>query len=325
MKKFKPALILAAVLLLTVGCSATSTQPISETAAFFDTVITIRIYDKNAEDILKECMKKCVDFENRFSRTKEGSEIYQLNHAEGTPVTLSDDTIELLNLGLKYSKLSNGKFDITIAALSDLWDFKNNPGIIPDETAILEAKSHVNYQNLVIEGNTARLLDASASVDLGGIAKGYIADQLKAYMKEKGVRHALIDLGGNILTLGGKPDGSSFNLGIQKPFDQTGVPITSVQLKDGSLVSSGIYQRYFKVDDVLYHHILDPETGYPYKNTLLGVTIICNSSAEADALSTTCFALGLEDGLHFIDTIPSAEAVFITNDYKLHYSCGFPK
>lgn len=324
MRKKRFLFILLAVLLLCPGCSA-PVRPVSRTAAFFDTVITIRIYDKDAEDVLNSCLRKCTEYENRFSRTIEDSEIFRLNHAGGEPVELSPDTIALLRLGLKYSELSGGSFDITIAPLSDLWDFKHNPGKCPDEAEILEARSHVNYRSLIIEDNTARLTDPSAAVDLGGIAKGYIADQLKAYMKSEGIRHAIIDLGGNVLALGDKPDGTAFNIGIQKPFDETGTAITSVRLKDRSLVSSGIYQRYFKENGVLYHHILNPATGYPYENNLLGVTILCSSSAEADALSTTCFALGLEDGTAFINSLPDTEALFITDDYKLHPTSGFPQ
>ena len=323
MKKWKFAGVILLAISLLSGCSRVSGEPVSKTTTVFDTVITIQIYDKNSEDILDACIRKCQDYENRFSRTKEGSEIYQLNHAGGNALALSSDTVELINLGLKYSRLSEGKFDITIAPLSDLWDFKNNTGTIPDSAAIEEAVRHVSYQNVLVTGNTVQLTDPVAAIDLGGIAKGYIADQLKKYMQEEGIRHALINLGGNVLALGGKPDGSSFNIGIQKPFDELGSPITSVKTKNQSIVSSGIYQRYFKVNDTVYHHILDPGTGYPYTNHLLGVTIICDSSAEADALSTTCFAMGLSEGMAYVDSLDSVEAIFITDDYKLHYSSGF--
>lgn len=323
MKKWKFAGVILLAISLLSGCSRVSGEPVSKTTTVFDTVITIQIYDKNSEDILDACIRKCQDYENRFSRTKEGSEIYQLNHAGGNALALSSDTVELINLGLKYSRLSEGKFDITIAPLSDLWDFKNNTGTIPDSAAIEEAVRHVGYQNVLVTGNTVQLTDPAAAIDLGGIAKGYIADQLKKYMQEEGIRHALINLGGNVLALGGKPDGSSFNIGIQKPFDELGSSITSVKTKNQSIVSSGIYQRYFKVNDTIYHHILDPGTGYPYTNHLLGVTIICDFSAEADALSTTCFAMGLSEGMAYVDSLDSVEAIFITDDYKLHYSSGF--
>ena len=182
-----------------------------------------------------------------------------------------------------------------------MWDFKNNTGTVPDDAAIQEAKRHIGYENVRVDGNTVQLLDPEAAIDLGGIAKGYIADQLKAYLKEQNVPHALINLGGNVLALGSKPDGSDYNIGIQKPFAQNGEAITSVKIKDQSVVSSGIYERYFRV------------------------SIVCDSSTEADALSTTCFAMGLDDGLKYIEGIKGAEALFITDDYEIHYSSGFPK
>lgn len=316
--------IVTAVFSLT-GCSTVSSTKASRTSTFFDTVITIDIYDKHGEELLDECMKLCTEYENKFSRTKEGSEIYQLNHAGGAPVELSPETIEVIQLGLNYSSLSQGKFDITIAPLSDLWDFQSGSGIIPDDASIANAKSHVNFQNVVVADHTVQLTDPEAAIDLGGIAKGYIADKLKEYLKEQGVRHALINLGGNILALGGKPDGTSYNIGVQYPFKEDGTPITTVKLKDRSLVSSGVYQRYIKKEDQLYHHILNPATGYPCTNGLLGVTILCDSSANADGLSTTCFVLGLDEGMKLINQTSNVEAIFITSDYKLHYSSGFRK
>lgn len=325
MKKFKLAGILFLALFFLSGCSSVSDTPISKTATFFDTVITIRIYDKDSEDILDKCLEKCKDYESRFSRTLEGSEIYQLNHAGGQSMVLSADTVELINLGLKYCELSEGSFDITVAPLDDLWNFKDNEGTVPDEASIAEARSHVNYHTVLVDGNTVKLTDPKAQIDLGAVAKGYIADKLKAFMKKEGVKHAIIDLGGNVLAVGSKPGGASFNIGIQKPFAEQGKAITTVKVNDQSVVSSGIYQRYFKVDDKIYHHILNPATGYPCENSLLGVTIICNSSADADGLSTTCFVLGKKRGLELINSISGVEAVFITSDYKLYYTSGLKK
>ncbi|MCI8639218.1 MAG: FAD:protein FMN transferase [Coprococcus sp.] len=320
-----PALLSLPLLLLSLlyGCGASPEKPISKTTTLLDTIVRIDIYEKGSEDILDECIQKCADYERRFSRTQEGSEIYRLNHAGGAPVELSNDTIQLIRLGLKYCELTDGAFDITMGNLSDLWDFKNNPGQIPDTSQITETVKHIGYQNVVMDGNTVRLMDPEISVDLGGIAKGYIADRLRDYLEESGVRCALIDLGGNILAVGNKPDGAPFNIGIQKPFDELGSAIASVKADDCSVVSSGIYQRYFEVDGILYHHILDPTSGYPYENGLLGVTIVCDSSADADALSTSCFALGLPAGMELIEKTPGTEALFITDDYELHYSSGF--
>lgn len=307
-------------LLLITGCSAKPMEPISKTGVYFDTVIKIDIYDSADTELLNKCFEYCQEFENTISRTIETSEISQINQAKGEPTTVSDMTIELLQKGIQYGNLTDGKFDITIAPLSELWDVKNNPGIIPSEEEISNALSHVNYKNIQIKGNEVTLLDPEAAIDLGGIAKGYMADKLKEYLISEGVKSALINLGGNILTIGTKPNGQPFVLGIQKPFDNQGTVITTVQSSDNSLVSSGVYERYFEVDGVKYHHILDTNTGYPFNNGLLGVSIISPESVDGDALSTACFALGLEDGMKLINSIANTEAIFITDDYKLHDS-----
>lgn len=325
MKKITLAGILVFAFIFLAGCSSVSGAPASRTTTFFDTVVNIRIYDKNGEALLDDAEKICKKYENLLSRTIETSEIYQLNHAGGVPMELSPDTVKVINLGLKYSELSEGNFDITIAPLTDLWNFKDGDGTVPDEAAIEEARSHVNYKRVQVSGNTVQLLDPSAQIDLGAIAKGFIADELKSFLKEAGVKHALIDLGGNVLALDGKPDGTSFNIGIQKPFDEQGNAITSIKIKGRSVVSSGVYQRYFKVDDKVYHHLINPSTGFPFDNGLLGVTIVCDSSADADGLSTTCFSLGLKRGMELINSTPGVEAMFITSGNKLHYSSGFKK
>lgn len=319
------AFFLCLSMLPMMGCANASKTPISKTATLFDTVISISIYDKGSEHLLDTCIEMCENYEKKFSRTLEGSEIYQLNHANGQPVELSNETIEVLNKALYYCQLSEGRFDITIAPLSDLWNFQNNPGVLPTPEEIQEAKSHVDYKNISIDGNKVQLLDPYAAVDLGGIAKGYVADQLKAYLKSQDVSYALINLGGNVLALGEKPDGSYYNIGIQKPFSETGEAITSVKIKDQSVVSSGIYQRYFKIEDTIYHHILNPETGYPYEGELSGVTIVCDHSTDADALSTLCFILGRKAGLKLIDSLNDTEAIFITKENQIYYSKGLKK
>ncbi|MCI8293629.1 MAG: FAD:protein FMN transferase [Hespellia sp.] len=309
--------------LILAGCAARTTpEPDSVTEFCLDTVITIKVWGNDNPDLLTNCVKMCREYENKLSRTKEGSEIYQINHANGQPVTVSDDTAELIRAALHYGKISDGKFDITIAPLSILWDFKNNTGVLPQQKDIDEARSHVDYSNVSVSENIVSLKDPKASIDLGGIAKGYIADQLKSYLLTQGIEHATISLGGNILTIGGRPDGSAFQIGIQKPFDEQNSVITSLEIQDQSVVTSGIYERYFEIDDQIYHHILDPKTGWPYENGLLSVTIVSDDSVDGDALSTACFAMGLEDGLAYVNSQKDIEALFITEDYELHYSEG---
>lgn len=319
MKHIKISLLFLFCIFIISGCSASSTEKQSVTGLYFDTVIQIDTWGTDST-ILDECLELCEKYENKFSNTIETSEISQINHANGQPVTVSDDTIELLQKGIAYGELTNGKFDITISSVSDLWSFTDNPDkLIPNEEIIQEALTHVDYKNIQIKGNTVTLTDPDTKIDLGGIAKGYIADKLKEYLTESGVEHALINLGGNSLAVGSKYDGSAFRIGIQKPFDQQGSAISVLEIRDQSVVSSGVYERYFEKDEIIYHHILDTNTGYPIRNNLLQVTIVSDISVDGDALSTSCYALGLEDGSELIKQLDGVEAYFITDDYEIHH------
>ena len=287
---------------------------------------TVTIYaqdtDKDPYEIIDGAFHLCTEYENKLSRTIEGSEIDQINHSQGTPVTVSPDTAELISEALKYGALSEGSFDIAIAPLSSLWDFKAENPQVPDSSAIAEAVKHVDYRNIRLEGNTVTLTDPDCALDLGAIAKGFIADKIAAYLKEQGVTSAMINLGGNVLAVGSRPDGTDFNVGIQKPFENQNVVLGVFTLSGKSVVTSGIYERFFRKDGKLYHHILNPDTGYPIENSLLSVTIISDTSTEGDALSTTCFILGLEKGMALIESLDNVEAIFVTDDMQEHYSSG---
>ncbi len=326
MKYKKIAALLCSVALLLSGCGAPpEKEPLSYTDTLFDTTISVQIFDPVEETVMDGCKKLCNRYDELFSKNNKNSDIYKINHADGASVEVSEDTIALIKKGLDYCEISEGLFDISIGSLTNLWDFKSDTPFIPKQEEILNGIAHTNYKNIIIEGRTVCLTDSSASIDVGGIAKGFIADCIKDYLKENGVKHAMINLGGNVLTLGTKTDGSKFNIGIQKPFDNTGVPLTSVKVADQSVVTAGIYQRYFELNGKIYHHILDPNTGYPCENNLYSVTIITDSSAAADALSTLCFLMGYERGMKFVNQLEHVDALFITNDYQIHYSDNFPE
>ena len=324
MKYKRLTALLSASILLLSGCSGLPRERSQTyTDTLFDTVISVQIFDSVDEDVLEGCEKLCKKYDSMFSNKIEDSEISRINSAGGNPVEVSKETIKLIKKGIYYSEMSDGVFDITIAPVSNLWDFKAETPLVPSPEAIAEAVNHVNYENIIIRDNTVKLTDPHAGIDLGAIAKGYIADRIKDYLEEEGVRHAMINLGGNVLAMGSKLDGSDYNIGIQEPFDETGEPITSVKISDKSVVTSGIYQRYFKADGKIYHHILDPNTGYPCENNLYSVTILTDSSLTADALSTTCFLLGYDRGMKLINQLDNVDAVFITNDNQIHYSKNF--
>ncbi|MCM1175652.1 MAG: FAD:protein FMN transferase [Blautia sp.] len=337
MRKTVSILLLLIMLVPVLNGCGVNAEPVSRTGFYFDTVIQITIYDTKKEAHLDECMRLAETYEKMLSPTIEGSDLWKINHSGGKPVVVSDETAALLETALSYCEMSKGRIDLTMETVSALWDFHTGgpglsgesgsgsagtEGLIPDEAAITEALCHVDYHNLLLDGNTVTLLDPESRISLGFIAKGYIADKLKEYLLSQNIQSAIINLGGNLLAVGRKPDGSPFQFGIQTPFAAQGTPAAVLSVSDRSAVSSGVYERYFYQDDTLYHHILDVSDGYPVRNTLLGVTILSDSSTMGDALSTTCFVLGPDEGMRLIESLENVEAVFITDDYTLHYSSG---
>lgn len=291
------------------------------------TVCTIQLYDSTDYNLLNECFAVIDYYEKLFSRTLEGSEVYNINHSPETTFTISEELRDILEFSLSYARYSDGALDISIAPLSSLWDFSNleHKTEAPAAEAIQVAKALVNYKDISLEGNTLTFAREGMQLELGAVAKGYIADRVKEFLLSKGVTSAIINLGGNILLVGEKPEGSTFNVGIQKPFEDRDAVVAAIcELTDCSMVSSGIYERYFyDTAGNFYHHILDAATGYPCDTDLLQVTIISKDSATGDALSTACFALGLEKGMELIHSLEQIYAVFITSDGKLHFSDGF--
>lgn len=336
-KKHLPTLLsIILIMLLLSGCknsnsgdSADQTKApfITRTDFMLNTVDTINLYDKQDETILNGCFDLISKYENICSANSEVSELYKLNN-RSLPIKngsyqISDELSDVIKNGLYYSKLSGGVFDISIWPISSQWDFLSEEHVVPDEAAIQAALPYVNYEYITLNGNSISFVKDKTAIDLGAIAKGYIADRLKDYLLSNGVNSAMINLGGNVLCVGNKPDGSPFKVGIQKPFADRNETIAIMDIKDLSVVSSGVYERFFEIDGKLYHHILDPKTGFPYDNGLISVTIISKKSVDGDGLSTTCFALGLEKGLELIASLPDTYAVFITSDYQVHYSKGF--
>ncbi len=320
------------------GCRLRQPQPITRTSFHLNTVVTITIYDSQDTTLLDECMALCETYEAIFSRTREDSQLARLNaqasipENAGQPLPLSQELASLIEIGLHYSELSEGAFDVTIAPLSSLWDFTAENPRVPKKEALEAALPLVDYRQVSLSApspdnpSSAPCITFSQpgmGLDPGALAKGYIADRIKEYLLSKGVRSALIDLGGNILCVGEKPGGSPFLIGIQRPFADRNEIIGYLDIRDLSVVSSGIYERCFEADGHFYHHLLNPKTGYPYENRLVSVTIVCEKSVDGDGLSTTCFALGLEEGLALLNSLANVHGIFITEDSEIYYTEGF--
>lgn len=321
MKKRSLFALLATGLLLCSGCSAQQELPKQTEVGFYlDTVITLTAYVEDAQ-VLKDALEECGRYEQLLSRTVEGSDVWWINHAEGAATEVSDDTIAILQCAKHISELSGGAFDATIAPVSTLWDFTSGSAVLPDAETIAKAAELVDYTKIVIEGKTVTL-PAGMMIDLGGIAKGYIADRIKTYLEERGVKHAILSFGGNIVAIGTKPDGTDWKVGIQDIDKATGEYMLVVRNRGGSTVTSGIYERGFDLDGVRYHHLLNPRTGWPEQNELASVTILSESSMEGDALATAAFVLGPAKGMELIESLPGIEAVFIARDRQVSFSSG---
>lgn len=293
----------------------------SRVGYFFDTVITIEAYTDD-ESILDDAMAECQRYDDLLSKTTEGSDVWKINHANGERVAVSQDTRDIIEKALEYSELSDGRFDITIEPCVALWDFTGeNMGVLPDEAALAEAASRVDYTKIDINDQGVQL-PAGETIDLGAIAKGYITDRIRDFLVERGVTCGILNFGGNVLVIGSKPDGTDWNIGIQDPDSTTGESIAVVPVHDSAVVTSGIYERGFDLDGVRYHHILDTSTGWPVQNELAGITILAGDAFDADALSTTVFAMGLEEGTAFVESLEGVEAVFITRDEQVSWTSG---
>ncbi len=295
---------------------------------YFDTVVTLTANGSDGEFLetaLKGSLALCAELEALLSKTVEGSDVWKVNHADGKPVTVDDRTRTILECALDVAKKSGGAFDPTIAPASGLWDFTLEEGeepSLPDAQALEAAAELVDYTKLQLTGNTVTL-PAGMQIDLGGIAKGYIADEVAGYFTEQGVKSAVINLGGNVFALGAKPTGGPWVVGLQDPDDTTWTSTGKLLIEGGTVVTSGIYERGFEIDGVRYHHLLDANTGWPIQNDLKAVSIYCDQSMLADALSTACFALGTDQGKALLETYyPGVEAVFITKDREFICTAG---
>lgn len=294
-------------MLFCVACSSPEETKanISVSGIYFDTFVSITAYDDTSKEVLDDALQLCADYEKVFSRTMEGSELRLYNESiqkeEG--IRLSKDMTYVVDAGIKYGDLSEGRFDIALGNVTQLWDFHSQTPTVPDKALVKEAVAHSGSNHLKLTEDVLKSDDSLVNLDLGGIAKGYIANRVRDYLVGQGCKEAVIALGGNIVCIGDK-GGRGYTVGITKPFE-TANTSTEINVADTSVVTSGVYERCFEDNGVLYHHIIDSDTGYPAETDLLSVTIVCGDSMKADAFSTTVLMMGEEEGEEFL-----AEQIF---------------
>ncbi len=291
------------------------------------TYITLSLYaDKEVPTEVFDRLFKLIDYyEYMVSKNIEGTELSQINKEAGiAPVKVDDDVIEMVRLGIKFADYSDGLFDISIGPLVDLWGIGTDLAHVPSEAEIKEKLALVDYKKIVLDENekTVYLPEKNMALDLGAIAKGYIADRVKDLILKEGYESAIINLGGNVLTVGTKPNSDTWSIGVRDPESDAGTTMGILKLEDNSIVSSGIYERFFLEGDTRYHHLLNAKKGYPEQNNIMSVSIVSERSVDGDALSTTTFLLGLEAGYKLIESLENVEAVFVLADHSVYITSG---
>lgn len=294
--------VLAVLCLLCTSCAPQT--PLTRSFTALDTACSVKLYG-GPQALLDKAVNTVAEYEALWSRTVETSDVARLNAAEGAAVTVAAETATLLETAREWSEATDGAFDVTVAPYKVLWETATR---VPTEAELLEAGTRVGTDKL--QSSPWRLEDG-ASLDLGAIAKGAIADKVRERLEAEGCTGALLDLGGNITVFGSKPDGSAFKVAIADPRDPRNAVLT-VEVTDVTLSTSGSYERFYELDGKRYSHILDPLTGRPVENGLLSVTVVAPCGATADALSTACFVMGVEKGKAFIEALDGVEAVFVT-------------
>lgn len=294
---------------------------------FLNSILTLDIYDDGLDNakINQEVEDRVRDLENKLSTKIATSEVSIINDNAGIKkVKVSDDTFTVIKEAIKYGDISAGKFDITVGNLVDLWGIGTENEKVPTKDEIEKSLKTIDYKKIEIDDKdkTVFLKEKGMKIDLGAIAKGYVADEIIKILEKEGVESAIVNLGGNVYVHGSKK-GKNFKIGIRNPLSPDPNDYLGIyQSQDESIVTSGVYERFFEKGGKRYHHILSTSDGYPIDNNLISTSIITKNSIDADALSTTTFALGLEEGLRLIENTPNTEAMFITSDKKIYMTEG---
>ncbi|HEY2492077.1 MAG TPA: FAD:protein FMN transferase [Paenibacillus sp.] len=327
-----PLLLLLAFVISLTGCgnskqSSAKIEPVSKSFYVFETIVQVKVFDSGTTEQNFTDIKEILDtIEIQMNPSNDKSEISDVNRNAGIqPVKVSDETFKVVSQALDYSERSKGGFNLAIGSLVSLWNIGHEGAHVPTADQIADAMKVIDYKNVILNADKKEiyLSEKGMSIDLGAIAKGYAADKIVEYLQDKGFKSAIVDLGGNIFAMGKKPGDQLWTIGIQDPNESRGNPIGNIHVNNQTIVTSGIYERFFVEDGKHYHHLLDSKTGFPIDNNLSSLTILTDKSIDADGLSTSVYALGIEEGMKFIENLEHTEALFITKDKKIYASSGF--
>jgi len=321
LKKILLSVIFLFGIFFLVSCELKTTR--SEPA--LGTICSITLFEKGSDKIYNDIFSRIRQIENLMSVNIPASDVSRVNAAAGIePVQVHEETFMVIKRALHYAKLSGGAFDPSVGPLVSLWGIGGSSARVPSQNEIDKVLPLVNWQDVELDEETRGvfLRCPGMSLDLGAIAKGYAADEAVSIIKRAGIKQAIIDLGGNIYIHGARKDGKLWRVGVQNPEDARDTYIGILQITEKSVVTSGVYERFFEDEGKRYHHIFSPDSGYPADNGLLSVTIIAPNSMDADALSTAVFVLGYEKGIALVESLPETEAVFIFEDMSVRKTQG---
>ena len=324
-KKIKALLLLGLVFLGGCGqasapsASSAGTEAQSVDLFAMDTAMTLTAYGDHAGEALDAAKSEIERLDALFSISSESGDIYALNRDH--TVALHEDTRALLSRALEVSASTGGIFDCTIEPVMQAWGFTTQQYRVPDPAELSTLLAHVDYTQVQLDGSTAAIPD-DVQVDLGGIAKGYTSDRMMQIFSENGVTSGIISLGGNVQALGCKPDGSKWRVAVQDPNDES-ENFAVVEIEDEAVITSGGYQRYFEDNGEVYHHIIDPRTGYPSDSGIISSTIVSHDGTLADGLSTSLFIMGVDDALDYWRAHSDEfDAILMDKDGKVYVTKG---
>lgn len=308
------------------------TAPAPRYEKLLGTVCFVNLFEDGREDYYDEIFARLKVIDNEFNFSKGFSDLYRLNTFGGSKaVGVSEDVVKVLEASQKVSELTGGAFDVSIGPFVKLWRVNTDYPHVASQEEIDEIHSLVNYKNIFLNSteHTVRFAEKGMSLNFGGIAKGYAADEIVKICEKHKISKAVIDLGGNIYVYGKKSKKELWNVGIKNPESPDSMPLVKISVPQISVVTSGMYERYFNVGKKHYHHLLSPFTGYPVENELSSVTVISENSMLADALTTAFFIIGKEESLKLIPVLEKEfetdfHAIFVEKNHTITFSKNFP-
>lgn len=326
MKKHSFFFLLA---LLLVSCRPDIRKEV-RTVFALGTVCSIQLFTEKpqteVELVLQTCILRLEELERHLSANAESSTLIDINKASGvSAVNVPADIYPLFARAVFFAEKTDGAFNPAIGGVVKLWNIGFENARKPEDRDIQVALSRTDYKDVQLVGTAVFLKKEGMKLDLGAIAKGFAADELTRIVKQAGIMHAVIDIGGTISAVGVRPDGKRWNIGIRDPRIRQGQPIISAPIENRSISTSGSYERYFEQDGIRYHHIIDPATGYPVQSNMIAVSVFADSATDADALSTACFVLGYKKAVKLLDELPNTEALFIFDDNSVRTTGNLKK